>query len=328
MPVGRIEPVFRRNRIFRMIISAIAAIFVALALTTLVGTWLIERANPPTGKFVDVDGGRIHYVELGRPDAPAVVLFHGASGNLNDLKVALGDRLASRYRLIFVDRPGHGWSDRPDGNADAEPSRQAELIHQALEKIGVRRPIIFGHSWSGALATAYALAYPQNVSGLVLLSAVTHSWEGGVGFLNDLIATPVIGEIVARTVIMPSGYLMMHPAVNIVFAPQSPPPDYIERTAGRMILRPSEFIANAQDLVALNEAVRRQSPRYGEIKVPTAILGGDIDKIVYTDLHSRSTAAAIDGAKLTILRGIGHMAHYAVPDVIVAAIDDVAARAR
>jgi len=95
-----------------------------------------------------------------------------------------------------------------------------------------------------------------------------------------------------------------------------------------MILRPSEFIANAQDLVGLHDFVSAQSPRYSEIKVPTAIIGGDIDSIVYTHLHSRSTAAAVAGSKLTVLPGMGHMPHYAMPEVIVKAIDDVAAEAR
>ncbi len=75
----------------------------------------IERAHPPAGRFVEVAGGRLHLLELGPADAPPVVLLHGASGNLGDMRVALGDRLAARYRVILVDRPGHGWSDRPDG---------------------------------------------------------------------------------------------------------------------------------------------------------------------------------------------------------------------
>ena len=141
-----------------------------------------KRAYPPAGRFVDVTGGRLHVLERGKPDAPPVVLLHGASGNLQDMRLALGDRLAARYRVILIDRPGHGWSDRPGGDDDAVPARQAALIDEALRRLGVKRAIIVGHSWSGALATAYALAYPERVAGLVLLAPVTHPWPGGIAW--------------------------------------------------------------------------------------------------------------------------------------------------
>src|SRR5471030_2204256 len=156
-------------RMVIIIFAVVAAVLGGLAAYTAIGVRGIERAHPPWGRFVEVAGGRLHLLELGSPDAPPVVLLHGASGNLQDMRLALGDRLASRYRVILVDRPGHGWSDRPDGPSGGSPARQAALIHQALERIGVTRAIVVGHSWSGALATAYALAYPANVTGLVLL---------------------------------------------------------------------------------------------------------------------------------------------------------------
>ena len=158
--------------------------------------------------------------------------------------------LAARYRVILVDRPGHGWSDRPGGSADASPARQAALIHQALERIGVTRAIVVGHSWSGALATAYALAYPRDVAGLVLLAPVTHPWPGGVGWYNPLLTTPVIGPLFAHTLALPLGKLLVGPGVKAVFAPQEPPEDYRKRAAAEMMLRPSELIANAEDLSA------------------------------------------------------------------------------
>ncbi|MBV9558190.1 MAG: alpha/beta hydrolase [Pseudolabrys sp.] len=307
-----------------MIVIVIALAFAALALVSLLGTAAIERGYPPTGQFVDVGGGRLHVVQLGRPDAPAVVLLHGASGNLGDMRLALGNKLAERYRVILVDRPGHGWSDRPDGRRDSSPKRQAELIHEALAKIGVSKATIVGHSWAGALATAYALEYPQETKGLVLLAPVTHPWPGGVGAINSLIATPYIGPVIAYIGVLPAGYFMIGPGVRGVFAPQSPPPDYAERTGVRMILRPSEFIANAQDLEDLKEFVRAQAPRYGEIKVPTAIISGDDnDKIVSTDIHSRAIAKQIPNAKLTVLPGIGHMVQFAATDLVVQAIDEV-----
>ena len=314
-------------RVIFIVLVSLAVVVALFGGITAIGTAMIERAHPPSGRMVEVEGGRLHVVELGPAQAPAIVLLHGASGNLQDMRFALGERLAARYRVVLIDRPGHGWSDRPHGAADASPARQADLIHQALNNIGVRRAVIVGHSWSGALATAYTLAYPEEVGGLVLLSPVTHPWPGGVAFINHVAAAPVLGPLFVRTFVIPAGYFRLRPGVAAVFAPQAPPSDYAARTAVALILRPSEFRANAQDLVGLKDFVTAQSPRYGEIKTPVAIISGDVtDRIVWTDLHSRGSARQMPNATLDVLPGVGHMVHYAAPDLIIAAIDRLAGR--
>lgn len=310
-----------------MIALVVVAALAACAAVTWAGTWAIERDNPPAGRFVDVDGGRLHIVERGPAGAPAIVLLHGASGNLGDMLLALGERLAARYRVTLIDRPGHGWSDRPGGAADASPSAQARLIHQALGSLGVKRPIMVGHSWSGALATAYALDFPDAVRGLVLLAPVTHPWPGGIGWINDVAAWPVIGPLIARTLILPAGYFMLKPGVAAVFSPDTPPQGYGARTGVAMLLRPREFIANAQDLSSLKEFVRAQAPRYGEIEQPVAILAGDKDPVVHTDIHARAIATQLPRATLAVLPGVGHMVQFVAADLVVEVIDDVAAKA-
>jgi len=82
-----------------------------------------------------------------------------------DLRLALGDRLAVNRRVILVDRPGHGRSDRPGGAADASPARQATLIAQALDRIASSVLCSWGHSLGGTIATAFALAYPDRIVG-------------------------------------------------------------------------------------------------------------------------------------------------------------------
>jgi pimeloyl-ACP methyl ester carboxylesterase len=314
-----------------MILLAAALVLAGLAAVTVIGTAAIERANPPAGRFVEVEveGGRLHIVELGSADAPPVVLLHGASGNLGDMQLALGERLAARYRVILIDRPGHGWSDRPDGRDDASPARQAALIHQALARIGVTRPVMLGHSWAGAVATGYALDFPGEVAGLVLLAPVTHPWPGDVSWINNLVATPLIGPLVARTLMLPVGYFLVAPGVKSVFAPQSPPPGYATATGVQMILRPSEFIANAQDLAGLKAFVTAQAPRYGEIAAPVIIISGDNnDKVVSTDIHSRAIARQLPHARLIVLPGVGHMVQYAAPERVVQVIDELMASRR
>ena len=66
--------------------------------------------------------------------------------------------------------------------------------------------------------------------------------------------------------------------------------------------------------------------RMGAITAPTVIVTGDRDGVVWTALHSFGSHRAVRGSTLTVLPGVGHSPHWADPDAIVAAVEDVAAR--
>jgi len=308
-------------------IIVIVAILGIGATITAVGVAQLERAYRPTGRFVPVTGGRLHVVDLAlaRPsDAiplPPVVLLHGASGNLEDQRLTLGHALAARRRVILIDRPGHGFSDRPGGKADASPGRQAALIAQALARLGVGRAVVVGHSWAGALAAAIALDFPERVAALVLLAPVTHPWPGGISWYNRLASTPLVGRLFAYICAFPLGSLMIARAVANVFEPQLPPPDYLRRVATRLVLRPKEFLANAQDVAVLKDFVIAQVARYRTITAPTVIISGDHDTTVHIETHARAAAMLIPHARLMVLKGIGHMLHHVAAGSIVAEID-------
>src|SRR5262249_37546635 len=152
---------------------------------------------------------------------------------------------------------------------------------------------------------------------------VTHPWPGGISWYNRLASTPVIGSLFVATCAFPLGSLLIGGAIANVFEPQLPPADYLRRAATRLVLRPKEFIANAQDVAVLKDFVTAQAPRYGTIAVPTVIISGDHDATVHLETHARAAATLIPGAKLMVLAGIGHMPHHAAAGTIVAAIDDI-----
>ena len=306
--------------------TALGLAIAGLAAATLVVTAVIERRHPPAGRFVAVSGGRLHVAELGPAAmaAPPIVLLHGASGNLEDMRFALGERLAGRHHVILIDRPGHGWSDRPNGDGDASPGRQAALIAEALDRLGVERAIIVGHSWSGALATAFALDHPSRVAGLMLIAPVTHPWPGGVSWYYSLATTPVIGPLFVRTLVMPLGLFMVEAGSRGVFAPQPVPTGYVDEAAINLVLRPAEFVANARDVAGLKAFVAAQAPRYGEISAPTVIISGDRDATVSVEIHSRAIAAMVPQARLVVLPGVGHMPHHVASDTVIAEIDRLA----
>jgi pimeloyl-ACP methyl ester carboxylesterase len=302
---------------------------VGLALVTQALVIAIERAYPPPGRFVDVRGARLHVVDLGPRDLvePPVVLIHGASANLESMRQPLGELLAQRHRVILFDRPGHGWSTRTSLR-DSTPAIQADMIEEALAKMGVDQAIMVGHSWGGALVPAFALRHPDRVAGLVMIAPVTHPWSTGVAWYHDLAVTPVIGPLFAYTVELPVALAMLKPGARGVFLPQQMPSGYVGDTALPLLVRPREFLANGQDMVTLKDAVAAQRPRYRDIKAPTIVMHGDVDKTVSIAIHSRAFVREVAGSRLIELPGVGHMVQNAVPEAVVEAIESLVPQGR
>ncbi len=293
-------------------------------------TSVLDRRYPPEGAFVDIgDGARLHYTER-KPvgvERAVVLLLHGASGNQADVMLPLGDRLAAAgFRVLAFDRPGHGWSDRPDGRGDASPARQAVLIRRGLDQLGVRHAIVLGHSWSGALAASFALDQSDFTQGLVLVSPVLYPWSGGVAWYYGPAVSTWFGPLFTHTFTLPIGQMLMPAGVAEVFAPQPAPAGFVEMTGVSLVLRPSEFVDNADDVDQLLAFVTAQGPRMPNIAVPTAIVAGSGDRIVSPSIHAEHAAQDIAGSTLTILPGRGHSPHWTDPDVVVAAVGLVAAR--
>jgi pimeloyl-ACP methyl ester carboxylesterase len=315
-----------------MAIAFLGLGLLGLFAVTSLGSAVIERRHPPRGRFVDVTGGRMHVVDIGPRDHGSrdglpIVLLHGASANLEDMRLALGDPLSRARRVILIDRPGHGWSDRPGGNADAWLSRQAALVLETLDGLGVRRALVLGFSWSGALATALALVAPSRVAGLILLAPVTHPWRGGISWSYRLAATPIVGSLFGHTLVLPIGLMMLAGSARKTFAPQRRPDKYVARAAIALVLRPAQFLANARDVAALKAGVAAQAPRYRAIDAPTVIMTGDQDVKVPPRSHSQALAAVLPRARLVVLPGVGHMLHHAAKDAIVGEIERLAADA-
>lgn len=306
--VGLIEPLI-----------AAAAVPAALAGWTALRARAITRAYPPEGTFVPTRAGALHVVDEGEGAIP-VVFLHGASGSTRAWRPALEDRQADLGRTLFIDRPGHGHSERRAGRQAALLDHQAGAIADVLDHAGIDRAVVVAHSWAGALACRLALDHGERVAGLLLLAPATHPWPGGVHWYYRLAASPVLGRLFSWTLALPVGEAWMRRSITGVFAPQTVEDRYAEEAGIPLVLRPEQFMANAEDVAGLLPQVHAQSPRYGEIRCPVTVISGDADSVVWTHLHSVGLARDIRQAKLVVLPGVGHGPHHADPDLVVAEI--------
>lgn len=264
--------------------------------------------------------------EAGHTARPTILLLHGASSNLRDFAISLFSPLATRYRVVAVDRPGHGYSERPDsGNPDwVDPAVQARLLHGLSQKIGVHRPIVVGHSWAGAVALAYALDYPEDTGGVVSLAGASHPWRNDPAFHNRWPAVPVLGNLFLHTLAAPGFAVASKGAIERNFAPNSPPLDYAERVGLSLLVRPSNWQANAEDMRNLAAFLAVQKNRYETIRLPLTVIFGEDDKSVNPENHAKRLHRQVTGSKLIPLPNTGHSPHHAHPGIVIDAIHDIA----
>ena len=131
-------------------------------------------------------------------DTLPVAVLHGAGANLEDMHLALAEQLAGRRRVIFVDRPGLGFSARR-AEEGASPAYQAAVLRDVLDSWGSRAPFVVGHSWSGTLALTFALDFPARAAGLVLVAPATHPGVWRMNKLQRHLAGPSAGCLLARS---------------------------------------------------------------------------------------------------------------------------------
>lgn len=301
-----------------------AAIVAALAAMAFVNRHLAKRAeadNPPLGKFVDVDGVRLHYVERGQ--GHPLILLHGNGSMIQDFESSgLVDQAAKNFRTIVFDRPGYGHSARPR-TAIWTPDDQAELIYKALGQIGVTRSLVFGHSWGTSVAIALALKHPEAVAALVLASGYYYpSVRADVAVLSGP-AVPIVGDVLRYTLAPLLSRTMWPSMTRKIFGP-APVPRKFEGFPKEMTFRPSQIRASAAESAMMIPDAFAARTHYSELKMPMVIIAGQDDRLIDIEQSAR-LHRDIPQSTFHRVAGVGHMVHQSATARIMAAIEEAAA---
>ncbi|MFN8526807.1 MAG: alpha/beta hydrolase [Chloroflexota bacterium] len=279
-----------------------------------------EDTPAPPGSVVDLGRASLHLIQQGQ-GAP-VVLLHGAPGFAEELRGGTLEQLAQHHRVIALDRPGYGYSGELTAGTGDMPD-QAQLIHQAITQLGLDRPIIVGHSWSGALALHYAQRYPQETRGIVHVA--------GVVFL-----TPAVVDAVQRSRNVPDWVNLIATLVPTArasgvdqiaaraAAPAAVDPAYLA-AARAAWARPAAQRALARDMQSVPAGLQALDlPAIGQ-HVPVAIIVGAEDRVMSPGEQGQRLATQLASnpsahARLWEAAGTGHNVHQARPDLLEAAL--------
>jgi pimeloyl-ACP methyl ester carboxylesterase len=284
-----------------------------------------ERRHPPEGLFITVDGVRLHYSDRG--EGSPVVLIHGNAVTGDDWNTSgVAELLLQKHRVIIFDRPGFGYSERPRGHLWTA-AQQAELLHKALQQLGIERPVVVGHSWGTIVALALAERHQADTAGLVLLSGY-YVWTLRPDVLLVAAgALPVIGDLLRYTISPLLGWLQMPLLKWQMFSPARVPARFQAEYSSAMALRPSQIRATSIDGVLMIPGALALRREYKNLTLPVLIIAGKGDKVVFKR-RSEQLQARIRGSVLQIVKGAGHMVHHLVPGQVAQAVERVAEAAR
>ena len=309
-----------------LVVLAIAILVVVLGLVFFTARTArkVEAALPPRGKFMQVDGERIHYVDRGGA-GPAIVMIHGLAGNLMHFTYALADQLSGDFRVIMVDRPGCGYSERPEG-APADLKAQGATLAKFMRGLGLKQPLVVGHSLGGALSLAIALDHPGCTGALALIAPLTHVPEQVPDVFKGLIIhSPTLRTIIAWTLATPLGILRGAAALKEVFGPEPAPTDFPFRAGGLLGLRPKAFCSASSDAVLAEHVLPNYVARYASLALPMGMLFGRSDRLLDYRAQGEAMKATCPALDLELMEG-GHMLPMTAPDRCAALIRRVAAR--
>jgi pimeloyl-ACP methyl ester carboxylesterase len=306
------------------VLAGSAAALGAAALYNRQRTGAAERKAPPVGRFLDVDGVRLHYIERG--EGEPIVLIHGNGTMIQDFTVSgLVDRLASRYRVIVFDRPGYGYSSRP--RRLWTPRAHAKLFQRALKQLGVEQAVVLGHSWGTLVAVALALECPPLVRSLVLASGYYYPTLRADTFLFSPPAVPVIGDAMRHTISPLVARAMMPGLIKQMFAPAEVSERFERLFPKEMMLRPSQLRAAAEDAALMTPSAMELQHHYRELRMPITIITGADDQIADVGRHSERLHRELPQSEFIALPGLGHMVHHLAPDAVASAVERAAQKA-
>jgi pimeloyl-ACP methyl ester carboxylesterase len=268
-------------------------------------------------RYLEIEKTKLHLIQ-GGTGRQTVVMLHGNAGNIRDFEYGLAELLSKSYRVIGFDRPGHGKSERP-GSKAASVEYQALLLHKTLRSLGVNNAILLGHSWGASLALCYALKYPAETAGLVLLAPVAFPGADPNPLLQAVVKTPLIGGLTLTLGNTLMGDERLRHELEKAFYPQPVPGNYLRMATSTWLGR-KRLRAYLEDEWSLNASLGRMSKHYGGLRMPVVIVTGDQDQIVSPKENAYRLKEKIPQAQLVELKGAGHEIPLTRPESVYCAL--------
>ncbi|ODS62685.1 MAG: hypothetical protein ABS41_09295 [Arenimonas sp. SCN 70-307] len=257
----------------------------------------------------DVAGHHWRAFEAGPAGAPLLVLVHGFTGSKENW-LPLARELSRDYRVLAVDLPGWGESERRD-EADYGPVAQAARLAELIAALPQAPQIVVGHSMGGQIVGLLASRHPQAAPRIVLMSSA------GVRYQENAFASAVLAgenpfQVTTRA--------ELHRYLGIVFAD----PPFVPWPATEALVRrrraDAAFEQRVLDGIGRGPEAFALEAELGNIAAPTLLLWCRDDQVI--DISAADVfAAGLRDSRRVVLSGCGHMPMMAQPRQVAEAIN-------
>jgi proline iminopeptidase len=287
--------------------------------------------------FVDAHGVLIYYKSLGQ--GPPLVILHGGPAESHDYFLPYLLPLARNHRLIFIDERASGRSERLQDPSLYTVENMADDVEDVRVALNLGKVSLYGHSYGGVLAQAYAFKYQQNLNHLILNSTFSSTREMNevlarqkaqmppkkLARLNQLEAAGLFGKgepwehgrySSEYNTLVAAGYFPFQYVAR-------PDPSYdpsASNTSFNWELYRTMWGSHGEFIIDGNLKSVEYVDRLPTIHVPTLLLVGDHDECdasLSREMHDR-----IAGSRLVILPDSGHMNFVDQPDMWRKAMED------
>lgn len=266
-------------------------------------------------RTIPLDAGRTLHAAIAG-SGPDLVLIHGALATHHDWLAGPFGRLAREFRVIAVDRPGHGKSLRP--RFEGSPRAQARQIAAGLAELGVGRPVLAGHSFGTLVALAYAELFGDETAHLVLVAPLAFPEPRLIE--HSILApraAPIFGPLLSDAADRTVDPTFLRIIQQLQFAPDPVPDRWQASFPYDEVLDPAAMVAEGEDTAAILPGSPVGYLNMLGIGTPADIILGRDDKIVEHERQGRLLGRLLPNARLHDLPGVGHMPHHSRPDLIV-----------
>lgn len=313
-----------------------AAILLLILLLLLAGlrtaAWMRESedARPPALQLVPTPLGGVAVAASGPADGPPILLVHGTAGWSGFWRNVSAHLAARGWRVIAVDLPPFGYSDRdPQGRYDRKA--QAARLAAVLQRVAGRPAVVVGHSFGAGPATELALRSPAQLRSLVLVDAALGEIDpapAAPGVATRALGSSFLAQpAVAATVTNPAATGML---LRSMIARKEAAEPWLD-TIRQPMRRPGTTAGYARWLPALfvrdDGGLSRRSAALRGIAMPVAIIWGEADTVTPI-AQGEAIARLVRARSFQRLPGLGHTPHIEDEGRFLAALDAATAPER
>lgn len=284
------------------------------------------RHEVPAGRFLELDGHSVYVEDRGpesstadraaEPATAPVVLVHGFGASSFSWRRVV-ERLPE-HRTVALDLRGFGYTERPPGIAPYTREGQVELIRAVLDRLGIERAHLVGHSYGGAVSMAFAARYPQRLRSLTLIDAA-HPEYPRRRRTRLASARPLVDLYVRAWALRP--WLVRRALEASVADDSVVTRPLVEEYLRRLRVEGASRAYYGVTAPTPDAAAEEGAVDLSAIRTPTLVVWGEKDRLIPVE-RGREASAALPCHRFVALSDVGHMPMEEEPEELAARLRD------